>query len=330
MYDPPAYLWAIPIAGVVGILAATCYVLYRGAQRADLGARGAALVAGAAAVLLGGWFAASAVVAGHGWYHTKLGDGVPWLPIAVVGFLGTLFALFRIPSVRRALTANGMASQLELPHTFRVAGIAFLLMMALGQLPALFALPAGVGDIAAGIAAPFVARQLARGNGRRAARWWNAFGIADLVMALTLGALTVPADQRHSIRSADHRAAARVGPDRRRTGTASSASRVHVNPDHQAKDDHPEREERGMERADWLEDGVKPADARFLMVTAITHHRFSAPIWGAREVRELQAELAEITKRAAEILREHQATLKPAKEPRPRPQYRGVFGAPAW
>jgi len=88
-----------------------------------------------------------------------------------------------------------------------------------------------------------------------------------------------------------------------------------------------------MERADWLEGGVKPADARFLMVTAITHHRFSAPIWGAREVRKLQAELAEITKRAAEVLHEHQASVKPGKKnkkPRPRPQYRGIFGAPAW
>jgi len=85
-----------------------------------------------------------------------------------------------------------------------------------------------------------------------------------------------------------------------------------------------------MERADWLEGGVKPGDARFLMVTAITHHRFNAPIWGAREVRKLQAELAEITKRAGEILHEHQAASKPAKKPRPRPQYRGVFGAPAW
>jgi len=190
MYDPPAYLWAIPIAGVIGILATTCYLLYRGAQRAGLGTRRAALGAGMAAILFGGWFAASAVIAGHGWYHTKIGHGVPWLPVAVAGFLAALFALFRIPFVRRALTADGMASQLERPHAFRVAGIAFLLMMALGQLPALFALPAGVGDIAAGLAAPFVARQLVRGTGRRAALWWNAFGIADLVLALTLGALT--------------------------------------------------------------------------------------------------------------------------------------------
>ena len=85
-----------------------------------------------------------------------------------------------------------------------------------------------------------------------------------------------------------------------------------------------------MERADWLEERVDSADARFLMVTAITHHRFSSPIWGAREVRKLHAELAEIAKHASEIMREHQAGgRKPRKAPRPRPQYRGVFGAPA-
>ena len=84
-----------------------------------------------------------------------------------------------------------------------------------------------------------------------------------------------------------------------------------------------------MERADWLDGSVDSADARFLMVTAITHHRFSSPIWGGREVRKLQAELAEITKRAAEILHEHQAAAKPPK-PKPRgPRYRGVFSAPA-
>jgi hypothetical protein len=84
-----------------------------------------------------------------------------------------------------------------------------------------------------------------------------------------------------------------------------------------------------MERADWLDERVNSADARFLMVTAITHHRFSSPIWGAREVRKLQAELAEITKRATEILHEHQSTGKPGKERRPTPKFRGVFGAPA-
>ena len=86
-----------------------------------------------------------------------------------------------------------------------------------------------------------------------------------------------------------------------------------------------------MERADWLDGRVNPADARFLMVTAITHHRFSSPIWGAREVRKLQTELAEITKHAAEILREHQASAKrPSRTLRPSPEWRGVMWAPSW
>jgi hypothetical protein len=71
-----------------------------------------------------------------------------------------------------------------------VAEVAFLLYLAPGHLPALFALPAGLGDIATGIAALFVAHRLARGTGRRAALWFNAFGMTDLVVALTPGALT--------------------------------------------------------------------------------------------------------------------------------------------
>ena len=185
MYDPPAYIWAITIAGPIAIAALTCTALYTGAERAGLGRRRATLLAGAAAVLLGGWLTASAVIAGHGWYHT-----LPWFPVAAAGLLGTLLALSRIPVVTRALTAPGMASRLVRPHSFRVAGVVFLLYLAFGHLPALFALPAGLGDIAAGIAAPLVARRLTRGTGRRGAMWFNVFGTTDLVAALTLGALT--------------------------------------------------------------------------------------------------------------------------------------------
>jgi hypothetical protein len=189
MYDPPAYVWALTIAGPTAIAATTCIALYGGAMRAGLGRRRAALLGGAAAVLLGGWFAATAVIAGHGWYDTRSSQ-VPWLPVAAAGSLGLLLAASRIPVVARALTAPGMASRLVLPHAFRVTGVFFLLYLALGHLPALFALPAGLGDIAAGIAAPLVALRLARGTGRRAALWLNAFGMTDLVVALTLGAVT--------------------------------------------------------------------------------------------------------------------------------------------
>jgi hypothetical protein len=191
MYDPPDYVWALTIAGIAAIPAATCLVLYGGALRAGLGRARAALLAGGAAVILGGWFTASAVIAAHGGYHAQLGRQLPWLPIVVAGFLGLLLALRRIPAVARALAAPGMTSRLELPHSLRVIeGTVFILMMAIGHLPALFALPAGLGDIAAGLAAPLAALRLARGTGRRTALWFTAFGMTDLISALTLGALT--------------------------------------------------------------------------------------------------------------------------------------------
>ena len=56
-----------------------------------------------------------------------------------------------------------------------------------------------------------------------------------------------------------------------------------------------------MEHTDWIQ-GFDAAQARFLMVTAITHHRFSSPIWGEHEVRKLHGELAEIEVSAARAL----------------------------
>lgn len=190
MYDPPVYVWAITILGVAAIPALTCVVLYLGAQRAGLARARAALLAGAAAVVLGGWTTASAIIAGDGGYHAKLGQRPPWLPITIVAVLVALLAASRIPLLARALAAPDTARRLMLPHAPRAAGLAFLIMMGLGHLPALFALPAGLGDISVGVAAPFVARRLAQRTDRRGALWFNRLGILDLVVALGLGALT--------------------------------------------------------------------------------------------------------------------------------------------
>jgi hypothetical protein len=54
---------------------------------------------------------------------------------------------------------------------------------------------------------------------------------------------------------------------------------------------HPEGD---IEQTDWIHQGFDAAQARFLMVTAITHHRFSRRSGGEHEVRKLHGELAEI------------------------------------
>ncbi|MGA2828774.1 MAG: hypothetical protein ABSF03_21960 [Streptosporangiaceae bacterium] len=57
-----------------------------------------------------------------------------------------------------------------------------------------------------------------------------------------------------------------------------------------------------MERADWLAGGFDSAQARFLMLTAITHHRFTSRAWGEHEIRKLYAELTDIDVSAAQVL----------------------------
>lgn len=190
MYSPPVYVWLLILVGAVGILGLTSFALYRGAETARAGRRTAALLVAGTVLLFGSWYVTSGVIAEHGGYDLRLGQQPPWLPIAVLSTLVVLLALTRIPLVSRALAAPGTLGRIELAHTFRLVGVAFVIMMALGHLPAVFALPAGLGDMAVGAAAPFIAYRLAKGTGRRAAVWFNALGIVDLVVALTLGTLT--------------------------------------------------------------------------------------------------------------------------------------------
>jgi hypothetical protein len=57
-----------------------------------------------------------------------------------------------------------------------------------------------------------------------------------------------------------------------------------------------------MERTDWLDKGFDASDARFLMATAISHHRFRSPMWGEEEILKLYAEAAEIDRAAEQAI----------------------------
>ena len=61
------------------------------------------------------------------------------------------------------------------------------------MLPGAFAWPAGLGDIAIGVTAPWVARALVRRPGFAISRVfvvWNLLGILDLVVAVSVGGLS--------------------------------------------------------------------------------------------------------------------------------------------
>jgi hypothetical protein len=129
----PGYLWVLTYAEVTGITGGTAYALYRGARAAGLGNRRSMRMGMGAALLFGGWLAVSSLVAAGGSYRSRLGYGVPWLPLAVLGFFGLLLALTRAPLIRRVLTAPGAQQRLLLPHSFRAAGIVFVIAMLLGR-----------------------------------------------------------------------------------------------------------------------------------------------------------------------------------------------------
>jgi len=77
-------------------------------------------------------------------------------------------------------------------QSWRVIGVMFLVFYAFGLLPGLFAWPAGIGDLAVGLAAPFVLLAILRASPtwRRQVMWLNVAGLLDFVGALGTGVLT--------------------------------------------------------------------------------------------------------------------------------------------
>lgn len=72
-------------------------------------------------------------------------------------------------------------------QTWRIIGFIFVLLEAYGVLPAIFAWPAGYGDMAIGATAALVAWQLADSRHRTLFMLWQVLGIVDLVNAVALG-----------------------------------------------------------------------------------------------------------------------------------------------
>jgi len=78
-------------------------------------------------------------------------------------------------------------------QAWRAGGLGFLALYVHAVLPGIFAWPAGLGDIAIGVTAPWVALALLRRRGfvnSRVFVAWNLLGILDLVVAVSIGALS--------------------------------------------------------------------------------------------------------------------------------------------
>jgi hypothetical protein len=188
----PTYLPYFVLSGTAISVAAILYGLHRALAKAGWPGPERTRAVRIAALILLGWFVAALALGSSAYAPGP--DGVPTiqygivLPILIGGLL-----IWRSSTVARIIDAVPQPWLVGV-QLYRALGVIFLILYASGRLPGLFAWPAGVGDIAIGLAAPIVGAAYARSP--RDAWWlvwaWNVLGILDLIVAVTTGFLTSP------------------------------------------------------------------------------------------------------------------------------------------
>jgi hypothetical protein len=121
--------------------------------------------------------------------------GTPPFAIAI-GFTAPLllfFAWLRLSPSFRDFVLSLDLRVIAGMQAWRWAGLGFLSLYAHNVLPAVFALPAGLGDMAIGVTAPWMILGLVRWAEFAASATfirWNVLGILDLVVAVSIGTLS--------------------------------------------------------------------------------------------------------------------------------------------
>jgi len=192
MVSTPVTVLVIAADVGLALLLVAGIVLTARAERRDTGARGGALLAGA--VFVAGWFTIVVHAAHGGVFEISPDTTLPVIGPAIVAPILLGCVVVALPEFRERLERIPL-HWLVGAQFYRVAGAIFLIAYVQGDIPAEFALPAGIGDVLTGLSAPFVARRLARQGPNRARRsvlTWCALGIGDLVVAVACGFLTAP------------------------------------------------------------------------------------------------------------------------------------------
>jgi len=167
----------------------TAIVLPQPAESQPSGGRGIRL---AVVTALTVWLLLVAILGAAGAFVGP--PGTPPLPVAigVAAPLVLFFAALRLSQSFRAFVLSLDLRLIAGMQAWRWAGLGFLSLYAHKVLPAVFALLAGLGDMAIGATAPWIMLALVREPGfaaRGAFIRWNILGILDLLVAISIGTL---------------------------------------------------------------------------------------------------------------------------------------------
>jgi CDP-diglyceride synthetase len=153
------FLGVVFVALTAAVVVAIFLVLWR-ARRSPRQSR----IAVASAVVLAGWAVVTTLLARRGFFQPSDLSSPPPVGMALGLVLAVLAVCLLIsPSLRGLLTNQ---RHLILLNLWRLVGVVFLVLMANGQMPALWALPAGIGDVIVGATAPWITRQLETPEGK--------------------------------------------------------------------------------------------------------------------------------------------------------------------
>jgi hypothetical protein len=153
--DIPWYITAVTIAVDATIAAAVWTILSRSAARAGLPPADRAKLRIGTGVFLATWLGtvlllapAAGSLAGQDPFAIT-----PLIPLSfALAVTAVALALWRSPAFRRALGAATVPALIGV-QAYRLIGAQFVILHAMGRLPGHFAIPAGWGDVAVGLAA---------------------------------------------------------------------------------------------------------------------------------------------------------------------------------
>jgi hypothetical protein len=144
--------------------------------------------------ILFAWLAVALWAGWLGLFRSAENQMVPYISLAIGIPIVAGAALIRWSRTIQEIVDAVPQSWIVGLQFYRVVGVTFLVLQAVGLLPGIFALPAGYGDAFVGLTALPVALAYARYKSKcdSLVTLWNYFGLVDLAVALATGFLSAP------------------------------------------------------------------------------------------------------------------------------------------